>query len=316
MMEMIKKCLFLVVVCFMVIHSFAEEFITIKNELLTAKISTLGAELQSLKSSFGTEYLWQGDPAFWEGSAPVMFPVNVRFKDEKFTYKSIEYDMPRMGLAKIADFKVLPATNNQQVVLEFISNKQTLIYYPFPFRVQITYRLEGNKLINQFTVENTGEETMYFALGGHPGFRFPYETKRESNQYTFLKKFTLERTEIANSLVQPVQIPWLKNEQVLPLGDKRIPNGGMFIKDMPSRKIGVGVVGKRPFVEVDLGDFPNVNLWSPPGMPFACIEPMVGHHDLADSPLAIEKKDYLVELIAGKMKEYSFSIIVKDIQKQ
>ncbi|MEN8115984.1 MAG: aldose 1-epimerase family protein [Bacteroidota bacterium] len=294
--------------------AFSQNTVTIRNNNLTVKISTRGAELQSIKDKSGVEYLWQGDSAFWGGRAPVMFPVNVRFKDEKFTYKGVEYEMPRMGLAKISDFEVIEKDPGK-VVLQLESNEKTLKHYPFPFRLEIIYRLEGNRLINQFIVENTGIETMYFVLGGHPGFRFPYAEEREKNQYVFSKKFNLSRTEISNSLVQPNQILLLKNEDSLPLGDYRIPNGGMFVKNMPSRKIGVGIIGGRTFIEVDLGDFPNVNLWSPPGMPFACIEPMVGHHDLADSPLAIEAKDYLVMLEAGGSSTYQFSIIVHGPRK-
>ena len=49
--------------------------ITIKNEALTVDISTIGAEMQSVREADGTERLWQGDPAFSAGRAPVMFPV-------------------------------------------------------------------------------------------------------------------------------------------------------------------------------------------------------------------------------------------------
>ena len=285
--------------------------ITISNHELTVRISTQGAELQSIKSSSGTEYLWQGDSAYWGGRAPLMFPVNVRFKDEKFTYKGKEYEMPRMGLAVISEFKVIEKQQNK-VVLTLKSNEETVKFYPFQFSFSVIYELKGNKLINRFEIENKGAETMFFALGGHPGFRFPFEGERNRNQYTFTRKFHLERTEIANSLVQPNQIPWLKNEKALPLGDSRIPNGGMFVKEMPSRTIGVGVAGQPAFIEVDLGDFPNVNLWSPPGMPFACIEPMVGHHDLADSSLDITKKSFLVKLPVGGTKNYEFYILVKN----
>ncbi|MBQ2308518.1 MAG: aldose 1-epimerase family protein, partial [Clostridia bacterium] len=48
------------------------ELITIKNEHLTATVSTLGAELQSLCDKDGKEYIWQGDPAVWSGRAPIL----------------------------------------------------------------------------------------------------------------------------------------------------------------------------------------------------------------------------------------------------
>ena len=67
--------------------------------------------------------------------------------------------------------------------------------------------------------------------------------------------------------------------------------------------------GHAPFIKVDLGDFPNVNLWSPPGSPFACIEPMIGHHDFVDAPHEIKKKSFLIKLPPRYAKRYSYTII-------
>jgi galactose mutarotase-like enzyme len=256
----------------------ANKTVSISNSYLEVEISTFGAELQSIRDKNGTEYLWQGDPEYWGGRAPNMFPVCVKFKDQKFTYKGKEYHMPDMGLAKISNFDVTEKQNDR-VVFQLKSSEETLKNYPFPFVLKIIYELKGNRLINKFEVENTGDETMYYAIGGHPGFRFPFESERYKNQLVFSKKFNLNRTEIAGGLVQENKIPWLKYENALPLNDARIPNAGMFVTEMPSRTIGVGVVGQPAFIEVELEDFSNVNIWSPPGMPYACIEPMVGHHD-------------------------------------
>lgn len=307
-----KKIVFTLLVLFAFnVSGKSQQSLTIQNEILKVEISTFGAELQSIQDNNNTEYLWQGDPEYWAGRAPVMFPVCVKFKDQHFTYKGREFEMPDMGLAKISNFTVVEK-QLAKVVLELKSNAETLKYYPFPFVLRITYEVIGNRLNNTFEVKNTGSETMYFALGGHPGFRFPFKNERAKNQYTFSDKLKLKRTEIAGGLVQQNQIQWLKNEAALPLCDARIPDAGMFVKNMPSRKIGVGVVGGDTFVEVDLGDFPNVNLWSPPGKPYACIEPMLGHHDLQDTPLAIDKKSYLQKLQAGESKKVSFSISVKN----
>ena len=46
---------------------------TISDGRLSAKISTYGAEMQSLQYD-SCEYLWQGDPAYWDEHSPVLFP--------------------------------------------------------------------------------------------------------------------------------------------------------------------------------------------------------------------------------------------------
>ena len=283
--------------------------ITIENTDLKVEISPVGAELQSIFSKKSNiEYLWQGDSAFWAGRSPVMFPVNVRFKEERYSYQGKKYEMPRMGLAISRNFSIKDQST-EKVILILESDPEMQQYYPFNFSLEIEYRLDGTSLSNQFRVSNHGRENMYFALGGHPGFRFPKGSgNREDFQYIFSKKITTNRIKIENSLVQADTLPFLENENTLRLSDPRIPNAGMFMKNSITGKIGIGAVGGPPFVTVDLGDFPNVNLWSPPGMPFACIEPMVSHHDTWNASLAIEEKEHLTLLPGGETAKYAFFI--------
>ena len=49
--------------------------IELKNDKISAALKTMGAELTSLKDTEGTEYLWQGNPDYWSGQAPVLFPI-------------------------------------------------------------------------------------------------------------------------------------------------------------------------------------------------------------------------------------------------
>ena len=47
---------------------------TIRNQFLSATVSSLGGELQSIRTPDGTEYLWQGDAATWADHAPNLCP--------------------------------------------------------------------------------------------------------------------------------------------------------------------------------------------------------------------------------------------------
>ncbi len=291
----------------------AREIVVLENEHLRVKINPIGAELQSIINlSTSTEILWIGDSTYWQAQAPVMFPVNVRFKDEKYSYRGKEYEMPRMGLAAINRFEVVPEGDSHKAMFAFSHTPQTKASYPFDFDLKITYELSENQLINHFSISNLGMDTMFFALGGHPGFNCPLENglTRADYEYVFPHKMTIDRTAVENSLVQESKIPYLVNEDRLSLQDERVPNGGMFLPGHKLKEIGVARKGERPFVKVNLMDFPNVNLWSPPGMPFACIEPMVSHHDVEESPSAIKEKSHLVNLIPGETRQYRFAIIV------
>ena len=49
--------------------------IALKNDDLEVQCKTFGGELSSIRSKEGIEYLWQGDPEYWSGQAPVLFPI-------------------------------------------------------------------------------------------------------------------------------------------------------------------------------------------------------------------------------------------------
>lgn len=293
----------------------AAETVRIENESLDVAISLQGAELQSLRSKVtGSEYLWQGDPDYWHRRALVMFPVNVAFRDWKFTHKGKTYEMPFLGLVESGAFRKLEGSGKESVVLEFRNTEETLERYPFPFRFQVRYSLEGSTLKQEFVIENRGKERMYFAVGGHPGFRTPLEGGKTRGDYqiVFSEKMDTERIVVAENLQQSSRVPYLKNEDRISLDDERVPNSGMFLKEVEARRIGVGFEGEPPYLTLDLADFPNVNLWTPEGMPFVCIEPMIGHHDQVDAPYEISKKQCVVSLAPGRTGRYGFTMTVNE----
>ena len=105
---------------------------TIKNEYLTVDINSLGAELWSVKSADGCEYIWQGDPEFWSGRAPIMFPICGRLFEGKYTYLGKEYTMPNHGIARSSEFSLLKQTDNE-ITLSLVADDKTKESYPFDF---------------------------------------------------------------------------------------------------------------------------------------------------------------------------------------
>ena len=79
--------------------------IEIENELLKVKINTLGAEMISIVKD-GKERVWQGDPEYWSGYQPVLFPVCGSLKGRKYRYNGKEYGMKPHGLPEIPNSKL------------------------------------------------------------------------------------------------------------------------------------------------------------------------------------------------------------------
>ena len=73
---------------------------TLKNENLTVIINSLGAEVVSVKDRNGRELWWNGDPAFWKGHSPILFPACGGLWNGKYSLNGKEYNMPKHGFAK------------------------------------------------------------------------------------------------------------------------------------------------------------------------------------------------------------------------
>ena len=145
--------------------------ITIQNELLRVEIASKGAELRSACFN-GAEYIWQRDPEIWPDSAPLLFPVVGRQLDFRYFYEGNEYYMPMHGFARDRDFAITYEAK-ESVSLVQTEDAQTLQWYPFPYRLETHYTLEGNTLIVYRKVTNTGGKDMLFSLGEHPGYCIP-----------------------------------------------------------------------------------------------------------------------------------------------
>lgn len=288
------------------------QLVTLHNSQLTVEISSLGAELQSIKSiETNREYLWQATDDIWKGRAPFMFPVVVKFKDQQYTYQNKPYQMPLLGIVRHNQLTFIQHSPTL-VTFQLKANDNTLKHYPFAFKFEVTYQLQGTELSHNIKIVNQDEKVMYYALGGHPGFALPLSQGKKRSDYavTFSNVVNQKRRLVANGMTQQTMIDFLNNETELGLDDKRIPLAGMLLIDHNIQRIGVAQKGKSPFVEVAFMDFPNVNIWTPPGKPFVAIEPLIGHHDTYNSPPAIENKTYLHQLTAKQSKSYKFAILI------
>ena len=97
--------------------------ITLKNEYITARFSTTGAELKSLISG-DSEYVWEGRPEVWKGSCPLLFPICGGLKDDKYTYCGKEYTLLKHGYARNKEFEV-ESLNKDSIVFLHKSDSES-----------------------------------------------------------------------------------------------------------------------------------------------------------------------------------------------
>ena len=113
---------------------------TIFNEKLSVSVDSFGAQLRSVRSADGTEYLWQGNALYWADSSPVLFPYIARLYKNSYAYRGEVYNMGIHGFAAQCEF-TLESERDDSISLILRENGETLSKYPFRFELRITYSL-------------------------------------------------------------------------------------------------------------------------------------------------------------------------------
>lgn len=254
----------------------------IENDKLKVKVSSMGAELQSVRRvEDDTEYLWQGDPTYWAGRATNLFPICGRLFEGKYTYQGKTFEMMIHGFAKLQEFSVI-RQDTAAITLQLKENEATLGMYPFRFSLEISYVLSGEELTVTLIVHNLDDKTMFFAVGGHPGFNLPLEADKTFEDYYIEFDEPCEAKQLCFSdtcfyLDKDAPFP-LEDGRILRLHHGLFDHDAIFLQDMASGVTLRCADGKRS-VHLSYPDMPYLGLWHMPRTeaPYMCIEPWSGY---------------------------------------
>lgn len=261
--------------------------ITLKNDFITAEIDTLGAELKSITVD-GEAKLWSGDPAFWEGHAPVLFPICGGLKDDKYTFEGKEYTLEKHGFASNIEFTVEKQTDISAVFL-LKSSEETLKSYPWSFELRITYTLRGRSIKISYDVKNTSEKAMYMSIGAHEAYACPEGI--EDYDIIFEKKEALNAYNLDGNLLAHSTYPIIKDTDTLPLYEKYFSVDALVFKDLKSRSATLRNRKNGKAVTVDFDGFDYFLIWTKPGAGYVCLEPWAGIPAMNDTGYDITEKE-------------------------
>lgn len=287
---------------------------TLQNSAVTAVVDPLGAQLMSLTGADGTEYLWNGDAAFWDGRSPLLFPYVGRLTDGHCTYRGQSYSLPLHGFARSMEFQVISATS-EQLILRLTHSLETLERYPFPFALTVTYTLTGAALHIAYTVENTGEEAMFFGLGGHPGFRVPLEAGRSFSDYrlTFAQPCRPDRVLLSpRYMIGGSTAPFpLQNGDTLPLAHELFDDDAIILQHM-DKTVTLSAGPDSRGITVSLPQMRYLGIWHTPHSeaPFVCLEPWASLPSRDGVVEDLSQQADLVRLEGGAIYENRWSITV------
>ncbi len=278
---------------------------------LSAEISPIGAELRNLRDAAGRSLQWDGDPAVWDGRAPILFPIIGMLAGGRYRLGDRTYAMPKHGIARHARFDVVthePAS----ATLRLQADDATREIYPFDFVLDVSFTLVDATLRVVATIANRGDEPMPASFGFHPALRWPlpYGSSRDDHRIRF------EHDEPAP--IRRIGTDGLLRPEVFPTpvdGDTLVPRDALFVDDalifdrLTSRRVRYGGI-EGPCLEVRLDDFPLLGIWTKPGAGFLCIEPWQGVSDPAGFDGTLWEKPGIIAIPAGDSRELAMSIAV------
>lgn len=288
---------------------------TLKNDILTVEVSGHGAELTSIRKG-STEYLWQADPAFWGRHSPVLFPIVGSVWEKRYRVEGKEYELGQHGFARDMDFTLVNATETE-VRYRLESTPETLAKYPWPFVLEIAYRLHEGNLDVIWEVSNPGTEEMFFQIGAHPAFCYPdYDPQTmERGFLSFDRNEGLECIRIKEKgcvdaeTRYPLEVP---QDGLLPLTSETFDAiDTIMLQDSQIGKVTLHRADGSPWLSLSF-DAPVVGIWSPPtkNAPFICIEPWYGRCDRAGYEGDYREKDWINRLGAGETFRSVYTISI------
>lgn len=283
----------------------------IQNTILQVSISDRGAELMRIRSAAGTEYLWQGDAAYWTDRAPNIFPYVARLTDGCYTYQGKTYRLPIHGFAPTAPFTVTQQLPDS-ITFTLESNPEYYEMYPFLFRFSIRYYLEGAALHAEMKVENLDEKAMYFGLGGHPGINAPLEEGLAFEDY-FLEfpEAALRRVEFTPAcFITGNEDPFPLENNRLPLSHNMFDDDAIVLKGVPGKVTLRSEKGQRS-VTLIAQDLPVYGFWHMPktDAPYICLEPWSSLPSRQDLVEDLETQPDLIRLDVGKTYATTWSLL-------
>ncbi len=209
---------------------------------------------------------------------PILFPFPNRIRDGRFSFEGVELriDPPRHGLVRDKPWRVTGSGARQTeawVTLRLDARdhpEAILVQFPFPFELDITYRLGAQTFELEAFARNVGGRAMPAGFGIHPYFDAPAGGN--------VSVPASELWELSDSL---------PTGRIVPVDDRRDLRQPRAIAGLALDDLYTGVAsdadglarcaildpGRRTLIEFEPRSLPEVVVYTPPSRRAICIEP-------------------------------------------
>lgn len=277
---------------------------TIQNDFLKVTISDLGAEIQSIRDKDGVERLWQGDPAFWAGRAPIMFPICGGLKEDAYLMDGVRYPMEKHGFARKAVWSLEAADETSAVYL--LTEKRE--GFPFAYELRARYALRENALTITYEVKNKDDRAFCFGIGSHEAYQTPGGL--EACAIEFAQTERIANQPVVGNLIETEPAVILEQADRLPLKTEYFAVDALVFPHLKSRSVTLTSAVTDKKIRVDFEGMDVLMLWTKPGAGYICIEPWTNAPDYVDADMNIEHKPGVIRLEPGQTAVRSHTITV------
>ncbi|MGN0405727.1 MAG: aldose 1-epimerase family protein [Bariatricus sp.] len=286
----------------------------IRNENLTLEIDAHGAEMKSLiDNRTGQEYLWCGDAAYWGRTSPVLFPLVGNYREKRSCFDGKWYSLSQHGFARDMDFERV-SEKDDEIWFALEDSPETLEKYPFGFRLELGYRLQGRTVEVLWRVTNKNDREMYFSIGGHPAFNCPLRDGEKQTDYRIgfdtCEPLVVSVLDQNGTLSERKKVLEL-TDGMLQITDAMFDEDALIVEHDQAHKVALYTPEGEKYLEVKF-EAPLFGIWSPVGKhaPFVCIEPWYGRSDRADFGQKLEEREWGNVLKAGEIFTAAYQICV------
>ncbi len=278
--------------------------VSISTAALSAEISATGAELVRLQDRAGADLLWDGNPAVWNGRSPLLFPIVGEVKGNRLNVAGKAYEIGRHGFARTSTF-ALVGSEAASCTWRLESSDATRRQYPFEFRLDVTYRIEGATLHMEARVTNTGAAVMPASFGFHPALRWPlpYGKPRAAHEIVFERAEPAPIRRPIDGLLSAAQFATPVRDRHLRLHDDLFEEGALVFDTLASRSVLYGEA-----IRVDFPRMPHLGIWTKPGAGYVCIEPWQGHASPEGFDGELADKPGVIAITPGATESFAMSI--------
>ena len=289
----------------------------ISADLLSIAVDSFGAELSSIqRRDHQTEYLWPGNPATWNGRAPILFPIIGPLLEGRYELAGRNYQMKQHGFARRSEWQLAESAGDF-LLFRLEETEDSLRQYPFRFALEAGYHIRGAELECSYRVINKEKERlMPFAIGSHTAFRVPIAPDLSFSDYELefaREEDTVRYLQTSAGPLSGETVAFRTEGRRLELQHSFFAAGSIVFKNLLSERISIRSSKDGRQVSIAFAGFPYCTLWTYLAScePYLCIEPWYGVAPTLGSSINLLEREGSQLLKAGEEFRCAFQITLE-----